>query len=181
MRETIKKENIDCDWHDSLTVDVAMDKTWVRTMKEALNAYRQAGGTAASGTKWIDDAAEARRMTRVPTAQGACVFQAASCYPYKLVCGLLDIAVKKGLHIYTRAPATSMTQHPDGTTTIDTPKGAVIAHKVIHCQKCASCPPRHEKHSLFLASAFVATLLPEFVGKITPCEHFSGHQSSVIY
>lgn len=134
-REIAKKEGIECDWVDSKTVDVAMDRTWAQIMKDSMEAYSKAGGKLEGITEWIDDPAEAARYTRVPQAQGACIFEAASLWPYKLVCGLLEKCLAKGLKVYTNTPAQSMQMHADGSTTLNTSKGSIQTKKIVHCQK----------------------------------------------
>lgn len=134
-RDIIKREGIDCDWVDTKTVDVAMDRSWANIMKSSLAAYRKAGGQVDGVTQWLDDPDEAARLTRVPQAQGACFFQAASLWPYKLVCGLVDVCVAKGLQVYTNTPASSMQLRSDGSTVLNTGKGSIKASKVVHCQK----------------------------------------------
>lgn len=134
-KEVITKENIQCDFVACPTVDVAMDDTWAATLKDSYSRFEKAGGAVQGVTEIIDSPAEAQRLTRVPSARAAGVFQAASMWPSKLVCGLLDVSIKKGLKVYTQTPVTSMEVGPDGTTLLKTTKGSIKASKVVHCQK----------------------------------------------
>lgn len=134
-KEVVAKENIQCDFVSCPTVDVAMDDTWAATLKDSYNKFERAGGAVQGVTDIIEDPAEAQRITRVPAARAAGLFQAASMWPYKLVCGLLGVCIERGLKVFTQTPVTGMEVGADGTTLLKTSKGHIKASKVVHCQK----------------------------------------------
>jgi glycine/D-amino acid oxidase-like deaminating enzyme len=78
---------------------------------------------------------EAREGLLIPEALGAISFPAYALNPYKFVCGLLEILLKKGLNLQTNTPvvevSSTSTKVGKKTWVVHTDRGEVLAEKVI--------------------------------------------------
>ncbi|KAG7822318.1 hypothetical protein KL928_000793 [Ogataea angusta] len=81
-----------------------------------------------------------------------------SVWPYKLVCGLLEIALSKGLNLQTNTAVEELECLEDNTWLAKTPRGHVHAKKVV-----------------IATNAYTRALLPDFWGKITPVKGVVSH------
>ncbi|KAG7836480.1 hypothetical protein KL942_004734, partial [Ogataea angusta] len=81
-----------------------------------------------------------------------------SVWPYKLVCGLLEIALSKGLNLQTNTAVEELECLEDNTWMVKTPRGHVHAKKVV-----------------VATNAYTRALLPDFWGKITPVKGVVSH------
>ncbi|KAG7823112.1 hypothetical protein KL909_003715 [Ogataea angusta] len=84
-----------------------------------------------------------------------------SVWPYKLVCGLLEIALSKGLNLQTNTAVEELECLEDNTWMVKTPRGHVHAKKVV-----------------VATNAYTRALLPDFWGKITPVKGVVSHLKS---
>ena len=100
------------------------------------------------------------QRTRTLGAVAAAEFPAASLYPYKLVQHLLLLCIDRhGLNLQTNTPVLSVTE--DATHyVIRSERGVLRSQKVVYA-----------------TNAFTSTLLPEFLGRITP---FRGQCSAIV-
>ena len=135
-----------------------MDEGCAKNFKDTLEEFRKDGGPI-DIVEWID-AEEAKIATRTPEARGAAIFPAASFWPYKFVCAILDICLKKGLNIQTNTPVNKVLASDDGQGGIlETPRGQIKAKKIVHA-----------------TNAYAGHILPEFQGLISP---FRGQCSQI--
>ncbi|KAH3663399.1 hypothetical protein OGAPHI_005389 [Ogataea philodendri] len=86
---------------------------------------------------------------------------ASSLWPYKLVTGLLKVALEKGLNLQTNTPVRELDLLEDKTWLVKTPRGSVRAKKVIAT-----------------TNAYTRAILPEFNDKITPLKGVVSHLKS---
>ena len=79
-------------------------------------------------------------------------------HPLKYVQGLLQLALKLGVHIFENTPALRIEEHPDGVR-IATPKGALHANKVVlACNAYVDqLDPRGATHVLPVGTYMIAT------------------------
>jgi glycine/D-amino acid oxidase-like deaminating enzyme len=113
--EFIKKHRIQCDLRDVETLDVFTDLPEWKEALAALNARREISG------KKIDEkllvkhkvwsAKETREELLIPEGVGAISFPAYALSPYKFVCALLEMSLKKGLNLQTNTPVLEVSQH----------------------------------------------------------------------
>ncbi|KAG7886205.1 hypothetical protein KL936_004883 [Ogataea polymorpha] len=100
---------------------------------------------------------EQARKEHVNTAFGVYT-PTSSVWPYKLVCGLLEIAISKGLNLQTNTAVEELEFLEDGTWLAKTPRGTVHAGKVV-----------------VTTNAYTRALLPDFWGKIMPVKGVVSH------
>ena len=86
-------------------------------------------------------------------AKGAYSVPACSLWPYKLVCGLLKVALAKGLNLQTNTYVTSISQRPSetGYYDISTSRGSMKARKI-----------------LFATNGYTGAISPEYENVIVP-------------
>jgi glycine/D-amino acid oxidase-like deaminating enzyme len=142
--------NIPCDLVELETADVFMDPAQWEAALASLKAREEvlAGLTSASMPEEMANetvrhkykiwhAEEAREKLLFPKALGAIAYQAYTLSPYKLVCSLLEYAVRRGLNLQTNTMVTSIDSLPASTTgsqrrwTIRTARGDVQVNNVI--------------------------------------------------
>jgi glycine/D-amino acid oxidase-like deaminating enzyme len=83
--------------------------------------------------------------------RGGVGYFAGSLSAYKFVCGLLRICLARGLNLQTGTPVTELTRLDDGRWEVDTPRGKVIAAKVV-----------------VATNGYTSALLKKFQGVIVP-------------
>ena len=80
-------------------------------------------------------ARETREELLIPEGVGAISFPAYALSPYKFVCALLEMSLKKGLNLQTNTPVLEVSQHQtrDGEKKwiVHTNRGDIVAEKVI--------------------------------------------------
>ncbi|KAH3671484.1 hypothetical protein OGAPHI_000186 [Ogataea philodendri] len=81
-----------------------------------------------------------------------------SVWPYKLVCGLIEIALSKGLNLQTNTPVEELQRMDDNTWVAKTCRGNVHAKKVV-----------------VTTNAYTRSILPEFSAKILPVKGVVSH------
>lgn len=82
-------------------------------------------------------------------------------WPYKFVTGLLaKLIARSSINVQTHTRVTSVVLSNDGTSTVSTPRGPIIAQKVV-----------------FAANGYTTGILPSYAKKIVPiripCSHIS--------
>ncbi|THU85948.1 FAD dependent oxidoreductase [Dendrothele bispora CBS 962.96] len=138
--EFVRTNDVQCDWSLGKTFDVVMGEGFGDYVKGSYEKY------AGYLNKGIDG------ETRVPAALGAYEWSAASIHPAKLGQALLNMAVAKGLQLFTHSPVTSVTSASDSQSwVVHTPTSKITSPIVIHA-----------------TNAFAATLIPSLKGKIVP-------------
>lgn len=88
-------------------------------------------------------------------AKGGFSFPTGHLWPYKLITGLIRIAVANGLNLQTNTPVSeiSQSQNPDGSWSVSTNRGTIHARKII-----------------LATNAFTSALAPEYSEAIVPCK-----------
>ncbi|RFU31321.1 hypothetical protein B7463_g5007, partial [Scytalidium lignicola] len=122
--EFIQRNEIECDLRSVETVDIYTDeKQWDEAL-EALKAIKEVvgeeedeeeeGSFSDNSTKihvkhkvWSQK--ETREELLIPDGVGAISFPAFVLSPYKFVCGILELAMKKGLNLQTNTPVVEVT------------------------------------------------------------------------
>ncbi|KAK7457475.1 hypothetical protein CaCOL14_001504 [Colletotrichum acutatum] len=152
VKELVESEGLDCDFHLTRAVDVYLDPEHA---KETEAAYRE---LVKAGVVNMKDVAftpkkDAERVSGVKGAQCAFSFTAAHLWPAKMVHQLLDRLLKKGLNLQANTPVTSISSTPDaaGRWTIQTPRGAISASKVV-----------------VATNGYTAQVLPQYEDRIVP-------------
>lgn len=126
-----REHQIPCDSWRGDTVDVIHDEVQMKQARESIAALQEALGKDHPAAKYgIWTSEETERLFHAPGARGAVSYDAGSLSAYKLVIGMLELAIKKGLHLYTETPVTELRRDEAGWE-VATSRGAIRADKVV--------------------------------------------------
>ncbi|RKL33615.1 hypothetical protein BFJ72_g9839 [Fusarium proliferatum] len=139
------------------SADVYLTPESWKTGLSSYNGFKESGGDVSHIN--VLSKAEAEESLRVKCCFGAITFPAASLWPYKLAVAVLRKGLDLGLSLHTNTPATSVSPDTSGSWKISTPRGVVMANKVIHA-----------------TNGYASYLLPELDGRIIPLK---GHISAI--
>jgi glycine/D-amino acid oxidase-like deaminating enzyme len=161
----IQKHQIDCDGRRLDTVDILYDQDQWDEAQESVAMMRNLMGDndpAAKYTFW--DTTETAKRFLTPDAIGSITYEAGSLSAYKLVIGILKLALAKGLNLQCNTPVTTITrdladmstyQRPAGehqeSWSVKTPRGMIGASKVV-----------------LATNGYTAHLYPKLQGVIVP-------------
>lgn len=133
----IQEHDIDCDLRSVETCDIFVDqKQWDHAIA-ALKSRKEISGETERGIftdHKIWSQKEARDELLVPKAIGAISFPAFVLSPYKFVCALLEMSIKKGMNLQTNTTVLDVSQaQKDGSKkwTVRTERGDIQAGMVI--------------------------------------------------
>ncbi|TVY32718.1 hypothetical protein LSUB1_G007603 [Lachnellula subtilissima] len=136
----IKELRIKCDLREVETVDIWTDQDeWDDVLELLKQRHEVLDGKMGEGDLkkykiWTRD--EARKELLVPEAVGAVSIPAYASNPYKFVCGLLEVLLKKGINLQTNTPVVEVNQTNSGHGTAKwilhtLERGQVLADKFI--------------------------------------------------
>jgi glycine/D-amino acid oxidase-like deaminating enzyme len=165
----IREHKIDCDGRRLDTVDIIYDQGQWDEAQESVALMRHLMGDDDPAAKYAFwDAEETTRRFLTPGAIGSITYEAGSLSAYKLVIGILKLALAKGLNLQCNTPATSITPNqanmskhqrlPGGTQeswSVNTPRGIISARRVI-----------------LATNGYTAHLYPKLQGVIVPLRGF---------
>jgi glycine/D-amino acid oxidase-like deaminating enzyme len=152
LGEFIKKHRIECDLRDVETLDVFTDLPEWKEALVALKARREIFGEKIDEKLLVKhkvwSAKETREELLIPEGIGAISFPAYALSPYKFVCALLEMSLKRGLNLQTNTPVFELSQHKardaEKKWIVHTNRGDIVAEKVILATNAytgALCPP----------------------------------------
>lgn len=100
------------------------------------------------------------QSAKVRNAKGGFSFSAGHLWPYKLIVGLIRVAVSRGLNLQTRTMVTEIGSIPSqqGLWPVHTSRGTIHAHKII-----------------LATNAFTSAIAPEYSRAIVPCKGLCTH------
>ncbi|KEF62115.1 uncharacterized protein A1O9_00087 [Exophiala aquamarina CBS 119918] len=147
--EFVKKHQVQCDFNPTTTFDVCLTPEFATYEADSFEAFKKAGGNV-SHVKFYQGE-EAQKRTRVPSAVAAYEWPAGSSHPAKLAHWLLSSAMAQGARLWTHCPATQVKKGSNEQWEVQTPRGTILARKVIHC-----------------TNAYAAALLPQLDTFVTP-------------
>ncbi|KZF25800.1 FAD dependent oxidoreductase [Xylona heveae TC161] len=154
VKAVIEKENIDCDFSLTRSVDPLLNEEHCKKVKAAYDKLREAGAINVQDVHFTPKE-NAERVSGVKGAKGCFSFTAGHLWPYKLVMHLLRLVVSRGVNLQTYTPVVSVSDEPDpvtGAWTVTTEsRGSIKAKKVI-----------------FATNAYTAGLAPAYAQKIIP-------------
>lgn len=167
MHAFAKEHAIPCDSNPCETVDVIYDEAHWEEAHRAVDAMRGALGPDDPAAEYAfhDVGAVKERFHcagSTPEPVGAVSYAAGSISGYKLVIGVLKLALAKGLNLQTNTPATKVTKLVDvpGKWKLQTPRGCVVADKVV-----------------LATNGYTAHLWDDFQGSIVPlCGQITAHR-----
>ena len=135
----IKELGIDCDLRDVETVDIYTSQGELDEVLHSLEKRKEVLEGKVEEAVWIKHKIWTKKAAResllVPEAMGAVSFPAYALSPYKFVCGLLELSVKRGMNLQTNTPVVevSQTKTREGKRKwiVHTQRGHVCTDKVI--------------------------------------------------
>ncbi|RKP39769.1 FAD dependent oxidoreductase [Dimargaris cristalligena] len=138
LQALVKKYNIDCEWRlNGCVLGAQTEMEWT-TLQADWRAMQQAGiGIPAE----VWDREQCQKNYQSDAFIGAIKIPGCQLWPAKLVWGIVELALAKGLNLQTYTPVTSVTPQPTTTTTsspvpqwlVTTPRGNLRTTYVIHC------------------------------------------------
>ena len=132
---------VEADVNPCNTVDVIYSPAAWEAAKAAVDAMREAMGEDEAAARYeLYSAEEVSDRFYCPSGsggeeegevQGGVGYFAGSLSAYKFVCGLLRMGLARGLNLQTGTPATELRRLEDGRWEISTPRGKVVAGRVV--------------------------------------------------
>jgi glycine/D-amino acid oxidase-like deaminating enzyme len=154
IRELVALENIDCNFEETMVMDVCMYPEGRDKMKASIDKTVKEGISTAKTIKYFTGK-EAENVSGVHGALSCHTYHAARLSPYRLVTRLLEKAISAGVDLQTFTPVAGVTAQQDGSGEhrwlVETLRGSVKAKTVIYA-----------------TNGYTAALVPEMKDKIVP-------------
>lgn len=152
----IQEHQIDCDGRRLETVDIVYDQDQWDEAQESIALMRHLMGDEGPAARYAFwDAEETARRFLTPSAIGSITYEAGSLSAYKLVIGILRLALTEGLNLQCNTPATSLFPSHGDSWSVSTPRGVITARKVI-----------------LATNGYTAHLYPKLQGVVVPLRGF---------
>ena len=157
LESLIRERDIDCEFVRQPGVRALYDRRSVDEIEEALFTLQQTAPDLVKYMRLVTDHYELEKL-RVPGAAGAVVTsKAARLWPYKLITRVLEDLVtstdlKGSFNLQTLTPVESLTPSDGHRWAVETPRGTIIASKVV-----------------LATNGYTSHLLNSFTDLIVPC------------
>jgi len=160
VHDFARKHGIDCDSWQGDTTDIFYDQGQLEKAKRAVGEINRVLGDVDPATRYrFWDAQETREKFLVEGSFGAVSYEAGSLWPYKLVVGILELAIMADLNLQTWTPALELQRELGSKSwVVQTPRGKVRAKKV-----------------LLATNGYTARICPALQGVIVPLR---GHMTA---
>lgn len=112
------------------SADVYLTPESWETGLSSYNSFKEFGGNVSD--IHVLSKEEAEEALRVKCCYGAITFPAASLWPYRFAIAVLRKGLDLGLSLHTNTPVTNVSPDTSGPWRVSTPRGVVMANKVIH-------------------------------------------------
>lgn len=160
LKQVAEDEELDCELEMRRSFDVQLNDEDAASLKDIYDAGRKAGHT------WTKEVGFAlpQYLEQVTSIKGAKAAESVPCcslWPYKFVTQLLERLVSRypeQLNVQTTTPVTTVSESVDGTSAITTPRGVLVAKKLV-----------------LATNAYTAGLLPQFEDVIVPYRGMATH------
>ncbi|KAJ5753468.1 uncharacterized protein N7511_007621 [Penicillium nucicola] len=154
IEDLVRLENIDCELTFTRSLNIYLDEDQLKKAKTFYDSLLERGLDFMDDVKYLSQS-EAQKEAYVRNAKGGFSFSAGHLWPYKLIVGLIRIALSKGLNLQTNTPVSEInqTKNEDGSWTVTTNRGTIKAKNII-----------------FATNAFTSALAPEYSEAIIPCK-----------
>jgi len=135
IKDLVEREKIDCDFVLTRACDVYRDAKRVENdlyaFKRLLsNPYVKA---EVKNSIQLIQGDQVANLSKVPDAKICFTYPAAHVWPWKLMIGLLKIAVGKGLKLFANTSVTKVIKLDNDEYLVKTINGEIIAKKVVFC------------------------------------------------
>ncbi|KAL6251130.1 hypothetical protein RBB50_001338 [Rhinocladiella similis] len=160
VKDLVEKEQIDCDFTLTRSIDVWCNEGAAIKAKE-FNAMLRSRGLAHMKDVFFMYGKDAEGFSGVKGAKACASFTAGTLWPYKLITHLAKSILDTGLvNLQTNTPVISVARQSTGSFVITTPRGSISASKVVYAN-----------------NAYVSGLLPQYSQAIVPCKGQCTHIS----
>ncbi|KAF2769846.1 FAD dependent oxidoreductase superfamily [Teratosphaeria nubilosa] len=158
IKKLIEDEDIDCNFTLSRSTDCWCNEQAAKKIKATWDLMKSYNFSYLEDVHFVYGA-RAAAVSGIKDAKAMATYTAATLWPYKFICGLLQRAIATGkVNLQTHTPATGIRANEDATWTIETPRGSIRASKVVHA-----------------SNAYISSLLPEYSKSIVPCKGICCH------
>ncbi|KAG6013263.1 hypothetical protein E4U43_007412 [Claviceps pusilla] len=134
----VAEHRVDCDFEEVETADIYhTEAAWaqlLRVVDARAEVARRRPDEASRTPRRVLNGDAARQHTGMPRAIGAVTWRAYTQNPYRLVCAMLQLCLKRGLNLQTTTPALRIREHTGEHHhywSVDTPRGALRAKNVV--------------------------------------------------
>lgn len=158
VKEAVEKLNIDCDFVLTRACNVHLTHGAIESCKDSIAALRKNPYCEVQDDIQVLEGDNARITSGVVDSPISVTFTAGQLWPYKLIKGLLEWCITKGLNLQTNTPVLDISQQSDGTYLVTTERGIVKAKKVV-----------------LGTNAYTVSVAPEFNDKIVPVKGTCSH------
>lgn len=131
VKRLVEKEKIDCDFELTRGIDVFLDQDRLDEVVASFTDLKARGFRFPDDLHFIQDPEKAEQVSGVKGALAAFSATAGSLWPYKLVTHLLRRCLDWGANLQTYTPVLSVSDAGAGRWVLDTPRGKIIANKVV--------------------------------------------------
>ncbi|KAJ5757560.1 FAD dependent oxidoreductase [Penicillium nucicola] len=160
LKALIEKENIDCDFTLTRSIDVWCNEEAALKAKKMFDTLRSRDFEFMKDVFFVLGE-NAEGISGVKGAKAYASFTAGSLWPYKLILHLTKAILGTGLvNLQTHTLVTSVTQQSSGAFVVTTPRGSIVAKKVVYAN-----------------NAYISGLLPQYAPAIVPCKGLCTHIS----
>ncbi|ODV85213.1 hypothetical protein CANARDRAFT_7860 [[Candida] arabinofermentans NRRL YB-2248] len=131
LKKLIEDEKIECDFVLTRAYNVHVTDTYEHHKEILLKAMRNPYNKLAGDIAYFEGE-KAVTMSKVSDAKLLVSFTSGHLWPFKLIKGLLKIALSRNfLNLQSNTPVTNIETLPDGKYLVITPRGKVLATKVV--------------------------------------------------
>ncbi|KAJ5963434.1 uncharacterized protein N7479_003310 [Penicillium vulpinum] len=160
IKSLVEKENIDCDFTLTRSIDVWCNEEAAQKAKERYDTL------ISRDLDYMKDVffvlgKDAEGISGVKGAKACASFTAGTLWPYKLILHLTAAILETGrVNLQTHTPVTSVSRQSSGSFVVTTPRGTTVARKVVYAN-----------------NAYISALLPQYREAIIPCKGLCTHIS----
>lgn len=159
VKELVEREGLkeECEFHLTRAVDAIMD---AGLAEEKYGEYRRLVREGVVDVRDVEftRGRQAERVSGVKGVKGCVSFTAAHLWPRRLVLGLLEGLMRRGLECHADTAVVGVERDGEGFWRVKTERGTVRAKKVVVC-----------------TNAYTSSVLPQYKGKIVPVRGVACH------
>lgn len=158
LKKVIEENKIDCDFVLTRACNVHLTESAVKGCLKGIEALKKNPFTKVLDDIQLIEGKNAEVTSVCDKSSVSVTFSAGQLWPYKLVKGLLQKCITKGMNVQTYTTVRKIEKQEDGSYIVKTTRGDVKAKKVV-----------------LATNAYSATLAPEFSDKIVPVKGTCSH------
>lgn len=172
LKKIIEDNSIDCDFFLTRACDVYPNSEDPRVKKDLAGFYAMLRNPMVKDEfkreiqLLTGDAA--KRASKNERTEMAFTYPAASCWPWKLMTGILKKCVDRGLSLHANTPVVSVQQYQGKRWIVKTTRGSTICSKVVYCTNGYTKALLKEFSDTILPVRGVVSSLTPSTGQVVP-------------